>query len=92
MSATRQAKGSAEIDQIVARRVTDAIEAIAIYETKNPHDLQSDESATLQETRVGHMTRDCKTSVAAPMWQLQRPPSLAMNVEGWDILGMNARC
>ncbi|GKC19944.1 putative reverse transcriptase domain-containing protein [Tanacetum coccineum] len=34
MSATRQGKSSAEIDQIVARRVTDAIEAIAIYETK----------------------------------------------------------
>ncbi|GJU15674.1 putative reverse transcriptase domain-containing protein [Tanacetum coccineum] len=34
MSATRQGKSSAEIDQIVARRVTDAIEAIGIYETK----------------------------------------------------------
>ncbi|GJY11420.1 putative reverse transcriptase domain-containing protein [Tanacetum coccineum] len=29
--------------------------------------------------------------IREPMWQLQRPPSLAMNVEGWDILGMNAR-
>ncbi|GJZ53048.1 reverse transcriptase domain-containing protein [Tanacetum coccineum] len=34
MSATRQGMNSAEIDQIVAQRVTDAIEAIAIYETK----------------------------------------------------------
>ncbi|GJS46513.1 reverse transcriptase domain-containing protein [Tanacetum coccineum] len=34
MSATRQGMSSAEIDQIVAQRVTDAIEAIAIYETK----------------------------------------------------------
>ncbi|GJT12027.1 hypothetical protein Tco_0859069 [Tanacetum coccineum] len=34
MSATRQAMSLAEIDQIVAQRVTDAIEAIAVYETK----------------------------------------------------------
>ncbi|GJZ70387.1 putative reverse transcriptase domain-containing protein [Tanacetum coccineum] len=34
MSATRQGMSSAEIDQIVAQRVTDVIEAIAIYETK----------------------------------------------------------
>ncbi|GJZ90434.1 putative reverse transcriptase domain-containing protein, partial [Tanacetum coccineum] len=34
MTATRQGMSSAEIDQIVAQRVTDAIEAIAIYETK----------------------------------------------------------
>ncbi|GJS32849.1 putative reverse transcriptase domain-containing protein [Tanacetum coccineum] len=34
MSATRQGMSSAEIDQIVAQRVTDAIESIAIYETK----------------------------------------------------------
>ncbi|GJS10403.1 putative reverse transcriptase domain-containing protein [Tanacetum coccineum] len=34
MSATRQGISSTKIDQIVAHRVTDAIEAIAIYETK----------------------------------------------------------
>ncbi|GKA13772.1 hypothetical protein Tco_0693418 [Tanacetum coccineum] len=34
MSATRQGMSSAKIDQIVAQRVTDAIEAIAIHETK----------------------------------------------------------
>ncbi|GJV93314.1 putative reverse transcriptase domain-containing protein [Tanacetum coccineum] len=34
MSASRQGMSSAEIDQIVAQRVTDAIEAIAIYKTK----------------------------------------------------------
>ncbi|GJY11870.1 putative reverse transcriptase domain-containing protein [Tanacetum coccineum] len=34
MSASRQGMTSAEIDQIVAQRVSDAIEAIAIYETK----------------------------------------------------------
>ncbi|GKE18584.1 hypothetical protein Tco_1426161 [Tanacetum coccineum] len=31
---TRQGMTSAEIDQIVAQRVTDAIEAIAVYEAK----------------------------------------------------------
>ncbi|GKC54334.1 reverse transcriptase domain-containing protein [Tanacetum coccineum] len=41
MSAIRQGMSSAEIDQIVARRVIDAIEAITIYETKirMTHDL-----------------------------------------------------
>ncbi|GJR63905.1 putative reverse transcriptase domain-containing protein [Tanacetum coccineum] len=34
MMATRQGMSSAKIDQIVAQRVTDAIKAIAIYETK----------------------------------------------------------
>ncbi|GKE15455.1 hypothetical protein Tco_1423032, partial [Tanacetum coccineum] len=34
MTATRQEMSSAEIDQIMAQRVTDAIEVIAIYETK----------------------------------------------------------
>ncbi|GJV80320.1 hypothetical protein Tco_1516190 [Tanacetum coccineum] len=34
MTATSQGMSFAEIDQIVAQRVTDAIEAIAIYETK----------------------------------------------------------
>ncbi|GKB88024.1 reverse transcriptase domain-containing protein [Tanacetum coccineum] len=34
MTATRQGMSSAEIDQIMAQRVTNAIEAIAIYETK----------------------------------------------------------
>ncbi|GJV06570.1 putative reverse transcriptase domain-containing protein [Tanacetum coccineum] len=34
MSASRQGMNSAEIDQMVAQRVSDAIEAIAIYETK----------------------------------------------------------
>ncbi|GJR10140.1 reverse transcriptase domain-containing protein [Tanacetum coccineum] len=43
MSVTRQGMSSAEIDQIVAQRVTDAIEAIAIYETKiyMTHDLMN---------------------------------------------------
>ncbi|GKE98111.1 reverse transcriptase domain-containing protein [Tanacetum coccineum] len=34
MTAIRQGMSSAEIDQIMAQRVTDAIEVIAIYETK----------------------------------------------------------
>ncbi|GKC12253.1 hypothetical protein Tco_1009035 [Tanacetum coccineum] len=34
MSTTRKGMSSAEIDQIVAQRVTDAFEAIVIYETK----------------------------------------------------------
>ncbi|GJU81583.1 putative reverse transcriptase domain-containing protein [Tanacetum coccineum] len=40
MSATRQGMSSAEIDQIVAHRVTNTIKAIAIYETiRMTHDL-----------------------------------------------------
>ncbi|GKB97272.1 reverse transcriptase domain-containing protein [Tanacetum coccineum] len=43
MSASRQGMTSAEINQIVAQRVSDAIEAIAIYETKisTTHDLMN---------------------------------------------------
>ncbi|GJS40024.1 putative reverse transcriptase domain-containing protein [Tanacetum coccineum] len=41
--------------------------------------------------KVGHMTGYCKASVARePMWQIQRLPSLAINVEGCESLGMNA--
>ncbi|GJS60709.1 reverse transcriptase domain-containing protein [Tanacetum coccineum] len=52
MSATRQGMSSAEIDQIVARRVIDAIEAITIYETKirMTHDLIN--QVIRQETKV----------------------------------------
>ncbi|GJT14807.1 putative reverse transcriptase domain-containing protein [Tanacetum coccineum] len=57
---------SAEINQIVAQQVSDAIEAIAIYETKirMTHDLMN-QIIRQEITRVGHMTRNCKTSVAA---------------------------
>ncbi|GKA72162.1 hypothetical protein Tco_0778378 [Tanacetum coccineum] len=34
MSTTRQGMSLAEIDQIVAQRVFDAIEAVAVYDTK----------------------------------------------------------
>ncbi|GJZ68028.1 reverse transcriptase domain-containing protein [Tanacetum coccineum] len=53
MSATRQGMSSTEIDQIVAQRVTDAIEAIAIYKTKicTTHDLMN--HVIRQETIVG---------------------------------------
>ncbi|GKD55695.1 hypothetical protein Tco_1289082 [Tanacetum coccineum] len=52
MSATRQGMSSAEIDQIVAQRVTDVIEAIAIYETKirMTHDLMN--QVIRQETTI----------------------------------------
>ncbi|GJT82023.1 putative reverse transcriptase domain-containing protein [Tanacetum coccineum] len=52
MSVTRQGMSSVEIDQIVAQRVTDAIEAIAIYETKTrmTHDLMN--QVMQQETTV----------------------------------------
>ncbi|GKC21171.1 reverse transcriptase domain-containing protein [Tanacetum coccineum] len=52
MSATRQGMSSAEIDQIVAQRVTDAIKAIVIYETKirMTHDLMN--QVIRQETTV----------------------------------------
>ncbi|GJX16721.1 reverse transcriptase domain-containing protein [Tanacetum coccineum] len=114
MSASRQGMSYAEIDQIMAQRVTDAIEAIAIYDTKIRmiHDLMNQDNYVPQQPpfkkpdvtraytiganerrayagnlpycnkcklhhvgpctvkcsnckRVGHMTRDCKASVAA---------------------------
>ncbi|GKE90208.1 reverse transcriptase domain-containing protein [Tanacetum coccineum] len=114
MTATRQGMSSAEIDQIVAQRVIDAIEAISIYETKirMTHDPMNQDNRVPQQPpfkkpdvaraytiganrkkayarnlpycnkcklhhvgqctvkcskckRVGHMTRDCRASVAA---------------------------
>ncbi|GKC02267.1 hypothetical protein Tco_0993877 [Tanacetum coccineum] len=52
MSATRQGMSSAEIDHIMAQRVTDAIEAIAIYETKirKTHDPRN--QVIRQETTI----------------------------------------
>ncbi|GKD59757.1 putative reverse transcriptase domain-containing protein, partial [Tanacetum coccineum] len=157
MPKTRQGKSFAEIDQIMAHRVTDAI---AIYETKihMTHDLinlvirqetpvennannkrkfenQPKDNRVPQQPpfkkpdvaraytiganekkaytrnlpycnkcklhhvrtcsnckKVGRMTGYCKASVARePMWQIQRLPSLAINVEGCESLGMNAR-
>ncbi|GJX29112.1 hypothetical protein Tco_0237191 [Tanacetum coccineum] len=61
MSATRQGMSSAEIDQIVAQRVTDAIEAIAVYEKKNPFGSRLNESGWQQNKRCevvrAHTTR-----------------------------------
>ncbi|GJS00987.1 reverse transcriptase domain-containing protein [Tanacetum coccineum] len=113
MTATRQGMSSAEIDQIVAQRVIDAIKVIAIYETKirMTHDPINQDNRVPQQPpfkkpdvaraytirangkkayagnlpyynkcklhhvgpctmkcskckRVGHMTRDCRASVA----------------------------
>ncbi|GKE74749.1 reverse transcriptase domain-containing protein [Tanacetum coccineum] len=63
MSASRQGMTSAEINQIVAQRVSKAIEAISIYETKirMTHDSMNQCSKC---KRVGHTTRDCKAPVA----------------------------
>ncbi|GKC94758.1 putative reverse transcriptase domain-containing protein, partial [Tanacetum coccineum] len=52
MTTTRQGMSSAEIDQIVAQRVTDAIEAIAIYETKISMTHDSMNQVIRQETTI----------------------------------------
>ncbi|GJV55664.1 putative reverse transcriptase domain-containing protein [Tanacetum coccineum] len=114
MSASRQGMTSAEINQIIAQQVSDAIEAIAIYETKicmthDPMNQIIQQEITVEKNannkkkaytieangkkayagnlphcnkcklhhvrpctlkcskckRVGHMTRDCRASVAA---------------------------
>ncbi|GJW53838.1 reverse transcriptase domain-containing protein [Tanacetum coccineum] len=55
MSETRQGMSSAEIDQMVAQRVTDAIEAIAIYETKirMTHDPRNQKSDVARAYTIG---------------------------------------
>ncbi|GJZ34104.1 reverse transcriptase domain-containing protein [Tanacetum coccineum] len=52
MSTTRQGMSSAEIGQIVAQRVTNAIGAIAIYETKIRMTHSPMNKVILQETTV----------------------------------------
>nr|GFB65177.1 reverse transcriptase domain-containing protein [Tanacetum cinerariifolium] len=82
---------SVKINQIVAQRVTNAIEAIVVYEKRGmttAYNIGANERRTYVRNlpyynkcklhhvgsctmkcnnckRVGHMTRDCKTSVAA---------------------------
>ncbi|GKC56773.1 reverse transcriptase domain-containing protein, partial [Tanacetum coccineum] len=53
MSTTQTEMSSAEIDQIVAQRVTDAIEAIAIYETKIRMAHVPVNQVIRQETTIG---------------------------------------
>ncbi|GJT72780.1 putative reverse transcriptase domain-containing protein [Tanacetum coccineum] len=101
MTATRQKMSYAEIDQIVAQQVTNAIKAIAIYETKirmthDPMNQVIRQETTIENNAnnkrnqwkeglcwellhhvgpctvkcskckgVGHMTKDCRASVAA---------------------------
>ncbi|GKA64929.1 hypothetical protein Tco_0764636 [Tanacetum coccineum] len=133
MTASRQGMTSAEINQIIAQRVSDAIKSIAIYETKirmthdpinqiirqeitveknannkrkfenQPKDNRVPQQPPCKKpgvTRAYTIRANERRAYAReyyllqqvePMWQLKRPPSLAMNVEGWDILGMNAR-
>ncbi|GKA31944.1 hypothetical protein Tco_0718311 [Tanacetum coccineum] len=83
MSATRQGMSFAEIDQIVAQRVTNAIEAIAIYETKirMTHDLMNQvirqetivEKNANNKRKLENQPKDNRVpqqlSFKKPMWQ-----------------------
>ncbi|GKC60686.1 hypothetical protein Tco_1088284 [Tanacetum coccineum] len=52
MPTTRQGMSSAEIVQIIAQRVTNATEAIAIYETKTRLACDSIDQVIRQEAKV----------------------------------------
>nr|GEV65492.1 reverse transcriptase domain-containing protein [Tanacetum cinerariifolium] len=60
-----------EIERVVAQRVANAIEAIAIYETKTNMARKSMSQAKRQKDKcenckkVGHITRNCKTLAVA---------------------------
>ncbi|GJW08651.1 putative reverse transcriptase domain-containing protein [Tanacetum coccineum] len=75
MSASRQGMTSAEINQIVAQQVSDAIEAIAIYETKirMTHDHESD------HTTRNHVTKK-ETEDKSEEKRLEDVPAV------WDFL------
>ncbi|GKE61211.1 reverse transcriptase domain-containing protein [Tanacetum coccineum] len=83
MTTVNQGMSVKEIEQVVAQRVANAIEAIAIYETKTNMARKS-MSQTKQEEdkckfhhngpctvkcgnckKVGHITRNCRTPIAA---------------------------
>ncbi|GKB82389.1 reverse transcriptase domain-containing protein [Tanacetum coccineum] len=71
MTTVNQGISVEEIKQVVAQRVANAIEAIAIYETKTNMARKSMSQTKRQEykcgncKKVGHITRNCKTPTAA---------------------------
>ncbi|GKA64898.1 hypothetical protein Tco_0764605 [Tanacetum coccineum] len=93
MSATRQGMSSAEIDQIVAQRVTDAIEAIAIYETKirMTHDPMN--QVIRQETTIEKNANNKRKFENQPKDNRvpQQPPFKKPDVERAYTIGANGK-
>ncbi|GKE26452.1 putative reverse transcriptase domain-containing protein [Tanacetum coccineum] len=56
MTTTNQGMSFAEVDQIIAQRVADAIETIAIYETKTRMARESMDQIKQQEERIAENT------------------------------------
>ncbi|GKD15377.1 hypothetical protein Tco_1199784, partial [Tanacetum coccineum] len=93
MSATRQGMSSAEIDHIMAQRVTDAIEAITIYETKIrlTHDPQN--QVIRQETTIEKNANNKMKFENQPKDNLvpQQPPFKKPNVARAYTIGANGK-
>ncbi|GKG22437.1 hypothetical protein Tco_0387740, partial [Tanacetum coccineum] len=56
MKTTNQGMGFTEVEQIIAQRVADAIETIAIYETKTRMARESMDQIKQQEERIAENT------------------------------------
>ncbi|GJZ86337.1 putative reverse transcriptase domain-containing protein [Tanacetum coccineum] len=93
MSETRQRMSSTEIDQIVAQRVTDAIEAIVIYDTKirMAHDPMN--QVVRQETTVEKSTNNKRKFENQPKDSRvpQQPPFKKPNVARAYTTGANEK-
>ncbi|GJU50679.1 putative reverse transcriptase domain-containing protein [Tanacetum coccineum] len=93
MSASRQGMTSAEINQIVAQRVSDAIEAIAIYETKirMTHDLMN--QVIRQETTIEKNANNKRKfeNQQKDNRVPQQPPFKKPNVERAYNIGANGK-
>ncbi|GJX22325.1 putative reverse transcriptase domain-containing protein [Tanacetum coccineum] len=93
MSASRQGMTSTEINQIVAQRVSDAIEAIAIYETKirMTHDLMN--QIIRQEIAVEKNTNNKRKFEKQPKDNRvpRKPPCKKLGVTRAYTIGANER-
>ncbi|GKF63750.1 hypothetical protein Tco_0187198 [Tanacetum coccineum] len=68
MTTTKQGMNFAEVEQIIAQRVANAIETIVIYETKTRMARESTNQIKQQEGKVAEDTNDktsaCSTTLA----------------------------
>ncbi|GJX93644.1 reverse transcriptase domain-containing protein [Tanacetum coccineum] len=68
MTTVDQGMSVEEIERVVAQRVANAIEAIAIYETKTNMARNHNGQCTIKGRnckKVGHMTRECRNPTVA---------------------------
>ncbi|GKD65153.1 putative reverse transcriptase domain-containing protein [Tanacetum coccineum] len=93
MTVTRHGMSSAEIDQIMAQRVTDAIEAIAIYKTKIRMTHEPTNQVIRQETTIEKNANNKRKFENQPKDNQvpQQPPFKKLDVARAYTIGANGK-